>query len=272
LIDVIIPVFRGLAATHRCVQSVISARCETAHELIVIDDRSPEPEISNWLAGLANQRSIRLVRHERNLGFVATVNEGMGMHRGRDVLLLNSDTEVADGWLDRIADCARREPRAGTVTPFSNNATICSYPVFCSNNTLPDGETTASLDRIFARENAGASVEIPTAVGFCMFISRTLLDAIGTFDVEAFGAGYGEEVDFCMRARRAGFRNMHCADTFVFHEGEVSFGSSGVDRRAKAQAIVDTRYPEFQPTLREFLSDDPAKTFRMRVDEALRRS
>ncbi|MFZ3323483.1 MAG: glycosyltransferase [Usitatibacter sp.] len=272
MIDVIIPVFRGLAATRRCVESVLHARCDTPHELIVIDDRSPEPEISAWLQGFANARRFRLVRHERNVGFVASVNEGMGMHRSRDVLLLNSDTEVADGWLDRIAACAHRDERTGTVTPFSNNATICSYPVFCQNNALPEGQTTASLDRLFARENAGASVEIPTAVGFCMYISRRLLDAIGPFDAEAFGQGYGEEVDFCMKARRAGFRNLLCADTFVFHEGEVSFGSSGMDRRAKAQAIVDSRYPEFQPTLAEFLRDDPVKPCRVRVDEARRRA
>jgi GT2 family glycosyltransferase len=208
------------------------------------------------------------VRHATNLGFVASVNEGMGMHRGRDVLLLNSDTEVADGWLDRIVACAQREERVGTVTPFSNNATICSYPVFCAVNALPEGETTASLDRLFARENAGAAVEIPTAVGFCMFIARRLLDTIGLFDVEAFGRGYGEEVDFCMRARRMGFINLLCADAFVFHEGEVSFGSSGADRRTKAQAIIDSRYPEFQPTLAQFLQDEPVKPYRMRVDQA----
>jgi GT2 family glycosyltransferase len=272
LIDVIIPVFGGLAATRRCVESVLSARCDTPHEVIVINDRSPEPEISAWLESLANARRITLARHARNLGFVATVNEGMGMHRGRDVLLLNSDTEVADGWLDRIVACARRDERIGTVTPFSNNATICSYPVFCANNALPEGESTASLDRLFAHANARESVDIPTAVGFCMFISRRLLDAIGPFDAETFGQGYGEEVDFCMRAARAGFRNVLCADAFVFHEGEVSFGSSGADRRARAQAIVDSRYPEFQASLAVFLREEPVKAFRTRVDEARRRA
>jgi GT2 family glycosyltransferase/glycosyltransferase involved in cell wall biosynthesis len=196
------------------------------------------------------------------------VNEGMALHSDRDVLLLNSDTEVAAGWLDRIVACARREPQVATVTPFSNNATICSYPLFAKPSPLPEGFSTASLDRIFARENAGMAVEIPTAVGFCMFIPRRVLDEIGAFDEAAFGRGYGEEVDFCMRAARAGYRNLLAADTFVFHEGEVSFGNSGAPMREKAQAIVDARYPEFQQILATFLHREPARPFRRRVDLA----
>ena len=138
---------------------------------------APSPRSPRGCRCSANARRFRLIRHERNVGFVASVNEGMGMHRSRDVLLLNSDTEVADGWLDRIAACAAsRCQRTATVTPFSNNATICSYPLFARTTRCPTGQTTASLDRVFARENAGASVEIPTAVGFCMYISRRLLD------------------------------------------------------------------------------------------------
>ncbi|HLX23753.1 MAG TPA: glycosyltransferase [Usitatibacter sp.] len=268
MIDVIVPVFRGLTATRRCLESVLAARCDTAHAIVVIDDASPEPEISAWLRSLERDGKITLIAHADNRGFVASVNEGMALHEDRDVLLLNSDTEVADGWLDRIAGCARRGSRVATVTPFSNNATICSYPKFSTRNALPEGCTTASLDRIFARENAGYSIEIPTAVGFCMFIARRALDEIGAFDEEAFGRGYGEEVDFCMRASRAGFCHLLCADAFVFHEGEVSFGDSGAGRRATAQALIDERYPEFQPSLRSFLDREAARPLRRRVDLA----
>ncbi len=268
MIDVVIPVFRGLAATRRCIESVLAARCAEPHEVTVLDDASPEPEVSRYLAALASAGRITLRVHPENLGFVATVNEGMALHPERDVLLLNSDTEVADGWLDRIAACARREPRAATVTPFSNNATICSYPRFAERNALPEGVTTGALDRVFARENAGCSVEIPTAVGFCMFISRRALDALGYFDAEAYGKGYGEEVDFCMRAGRGGFVHLLCADVFVFHEGEVSFGDTGAARRAEAQALVDRRYPEFQPAVRDFIARDPPAPFRTRVNIA----
>ncbi|MDH5263518.1 MAG: glycosyltransferase, partial [Betaproteobacteria bacterium] len=141
MIDVVIPVYRGIAETRRCLESVLGARVRVPHEVVVIDDASPEPDLSAWLRGLADEGRITLRAHAVNAGFVASVNEGMRLHPDRDVVLLNSDTEVSGGWLDRIAGCAARDPRVGTVTPFSNNATICSYPVFAQSNPLPPGTT-----------------------------------------------------------------------------------------------------------------------------------
>jgi GT2 family glycosyltransferase len=267
-IDIVIPVYKGEAETRACLESVLAASIAAPHEVVVIDDASPEPAISAWLREVAASRRITLVAHAENRGFVASVNEGMRLHADRDVVLLNSDTEVAAGWLDRIAAHAARDPRVGTVTPFSNNATICSYPRTLERNDLPAGETTASLDAAFASANAGLSAEIPTAVGFCMFITRECLDRVGLFDEARYGAGYGEEVDFCMRAARAGFRHVIAADVFVRHAGEVSFGDSGVERRGRAQAIVDELYPEFQPRVRDFIARDPLADLRRRADRA----
>ncbi len=270
-IDIVIPVYRGLAETRRCVESVLAARLETPVELVVIDDASPEPAISEWLRELARAGRITLFAHAENRGFVASANEGMGAHPDRDVLLLNSDTEVASGWLDRIAAHARRDPTVGTVTPFSNNATICSYPKTLVPNELPADETTASLDAAFAAANPGVSVDIPTAVGFCMFIPRRSIDSVGTFDEARYGTGYGEEVDFCMRVARAGLRNVVAADAFVRHVGEVSFGAARGERVGRAQAIVDALYPEFQERLLKFIPADPLRPLRERVDRERQR-
>lgn len=265
MIDVIVPAFRGLEETRRCIESVLASRGRAPFALTVIDDASPEPALSDWLAGQAAAGRFRLVTHRDNRGFVASVNEGMALSPDRDVVLLNSDTEVAAGWLDRIAACAARHARAGTVTPFSNNATICSYPDPARGGPLAPGTDVAGLDRAFAEANAGAAVDIPTAVGFCMFIRRACLAQIGPFDEAAFGKGYGEEVDFCLRAARAGWRNLLCGDVFVYHAGEVSFGGGSQDMKERAQRIVDERYPEFMPSVREWFARDPAGPLRQRV-------
>ena len=271
-IDVVIPVYRGLEETRRCVESVLVARSARQREIVAIDDASPEPAISEFLGELAAAGRITLIAHAPNRGFVVSVNEGMALHHDRDVVLLNSDTEVADGWLDRLAAHAAGDATIGTVTPFSTNATICSYPRTLADNTMPCGETTASLDRAFATANAGRSADIPTAVGFCMFVARRCLERVGPFDAGRYGAGYGEEVDFCMRAARAGFRHVVAADVFVRHVGEVSFGSSGAERRVRAQDTVDALYPEFQRQLLTFVPTDPLRMLRRRADlERLRR-
>ena len=270
-VDVVIPVYRGMAETRACIESVLASRAGDAFDVVVIDDRSPEPEMAPWLAHLAADARITLVTHAANAGFVASVNEGMALHPDRDVVLLNSDTEVAAGWLDRLRACARRDRSIGTVTPFSNNATICSYPRTLAANALPPGESTADLDAAFAAANHGRSADILTAVGFCMYITRRCLDRVGPFDYERYGAGYGEEVDFCMRAARAGFRNVIAADVFVRHHGEVSFEGSD-ERRLKAQATVDALYPEFQQGLKAFIQADPLRGLRRRADlQRLRR-
>jgi GT2 family glycosyltransferase len=267
-LDIVIPCYRGEPETRACVESVLASAVAASHEVVVIDDASPEPALSAWLRGVAAEHRITLLAHSANRGFVASVNEGMALHPDRDVVLLNSDTEVAPGWLDRLAAHARGNKAIGTVTPFSSNATILSYPRPLEPNPLPPGETTASLDAAFAAANPGQSVDIPTAVGFCMLISRRCLDRVGMFDEARYGAGYGEEVDFCMRAARAGFRNVAAGDVFVRHVGEVSFGNTGVARRAKAQALVDSLYPEFQVRLKQFLAVDPLARLRERADLA----
>ena len=272
IVDIVVPVYRGEAETRACLAAVLAARNHAATEVVVVDDASPEPAIRAYLRELQAARRITLLVHEANRGFVASVNAAMALHPDRDVVLLNSDTEVADGWLDRLAAHAQRD-RVGTVTPLSNNATICSYPRTIVANPLPAGETTASLDAACAAANAGRAAEIPTAVGFCMFIARRCLAEVGAFDAARYGTGYGEEVDFCMRAARAGWRHLLAGDVFVRHVGEVSFGGSGAARRAQAQATVDALYPEFQANLRDWLARDPARELRRRVDvERLRRS
>src|SRR5262249_29027489 len=161
--------------------SVLNSRNRTPFELIVVDDASPEASLKESLDRLADLKLITLLRNGRNLGFVATANRGMSLHEGRDVLLLNSYTLVFGVWLDRLRQHGIQADIA-SVTPFTNNGTICSYPKFCSDNLSELEVEFDEIDRMAAAVNCGQSVEVPTGVGFCMYISRKALDEIGLFD------------------------------------------------------------------------------------------
>ncbi|WP_151702578.1 glycosyltransferase family 2 protein [Nitrincola alkalilacustris] len=265
-IDVVIPVYRSLAATQRCIESVLSSRISSEVNVLVVDDASPEPELSAWCDRLSSEGKITLLRNEQNLGFVASVNRAMQQNTDRDVVLLNSDTQVSEGWLKRMQDAAASDPHIATVTPFSNNATICSYPLFCQSSGLPQGVSLAELDKLFAQANAGVYPDLPTGVGFCLYIRRVALDELGYFDEEAFGRGYGEETDFCMKASRAGWQNRLCADLFVYHEGAVSFGQDRDERIVHAEQIMQERYPEYRQQVSLFIDQDPLRTLRDKVD------
>lgn len=268
-VDIIVPVYRGLDDTRLCLESVLAAPCQTAWRLIVINDCSPEPEVTEWLRAFAQRDSrIHLLENSENLGFVVTVNRGMALSQDNDVLLLNSDAEVANDWLDRIQHAAYSGLRVASVTPFSNNATICSYPRFCQGNELPIGYDTASLDRLFAEHLAGQAVEVPTGIGFCMYIRRQCLQEIGLFDVNNFGKGYGEENDFCIRAQQAGWTHLHALDTFVRHAGGISFGDSKNARELQAIETLRRLHPRYESDVHTYLQRDPARQARLVIDLA----
>jgi O-antigen biosynthesis protein len=268
LIDIIIPVYRGLAETRACIESVLACAPSARFELVIINDASPEPGMAELLADLDADHKITLLTNENNLGFVATCNRAISLHPDRDVLLLNSDTLVHGNWLDRMIACAKTNTKIATVTPFSNNATLCSYPKMGESQVMPTGDALARLDQIFATVNAQQCIEIPTGVGFCMWMNRAVINAIGAFDEAAFGRGYGEENDWCFRALAAGYHHVLCADTFVGHKGEVSFAHESSGRKNNAQAIIDSRYPDYRAKVADFFERDPARPHRCAVDIA----
>lgn len=266
-VDVIIPVYRGYAQTIRCIKSVLADTARPPGRILVIDDQSPEPRISNWLARLAKRGLIVLLRNNRNLGFVRSVNRGIAEAGSRDVVLLNSDTEVVDGWLERLTRAAYAAPDIATASPFSNNATICSYPNPVGGM-LPDGMDIAGIDAACRAANSGRIVDLPTTVGFCMYIRRAVLDMVGKFDAKTFGRGYGEEVDFCRRAIALGWRHVLACDVFVYHEGAVSFGVNSPHAQ-RSEGILNARYPDYISDVTAFASLDPALPARFALTAAL---
>ncbi len=272
VVDIIIPAYRGLAQTQRCIASVLGDPHRPAGRVIVVDDRSPEPKLSAWLDALAAGGRIVLVRNRRNQGFVASVNIGIETAGSNDVVLLNSDTEVPPGWLARLAGHAYTSPRVASVSPFSNNATICGYPAV-EGGPPAFGLGVAELDAACLAANAGRSVELPTTVGFCMYIRRAALADVGLFDVDTFGRGYGEENDFCLRASARGWQHLLACDTFVYHEGSVSFGAAASAAAEHGTAVLRKRYPHYARLVAQHVKADPAGPFRFAITtELFRRS
>ncbi|WP_158930399.1 glycosyltransferase [Acidisphaera sp. S103] len=268
VVDVVIPVYRGLAETRRCIASVLADTGKPLGRIIVVDDRSPEPELSAWLRELAGAHRIHLVRNPRNVGFVASVNRGMRESGTHDVVLLNSDTEVPAGWLGRLAARAYAEPRIASVSPFSNNATICGYPA-TEGGPIAFGQTLTDIDETCRTINAGRWVDVPTTVGFCMYIRRAALDQVGDFDADRFTLGYGEENDFCLRASALGWHHRLACDTFVYHQGSVSFGDRANKLAQRAIKLILERHPTYLADIARHVDLGSVDPFRFAVTAAL---
>jgi GT2 family glycosyltransferase len=264
-VDVIIPVYRGVDETVACVQSVIAARVRTQFDLIVLNDCSPQPELTAALRSLSTLHGFLLLEHAENTGFVRTANQGMMVHADRDVVLLNSDTVVSDGWLDSMRTAAHVAHNVGTVTPISNRATICSFPRGDVDNDLPTGVSIPEMAAACARANHGLVADIPTAIGFCMYIRRDALREVGYFDEVLWDKGYGEENDFCMRASSLGWRHVAACDTFVFHHGSVSFSGEQSERQRQNLETLSRIYPDYNDMIARFIRSDPLAPARRRL-------
>lgn len=267
-LDIVLPVYRGYDETLNCIYTALNTENKTIFELIVINDCTPEPALADKLKELHEKSLITLLVNSENLGFVATVNKGMQLHSDRDIILLNADTEVYNDWVDRLVEAANYDSHIASVTPFSTNAEICSYPYFAQDNIMALEIPYDHLDALAAEANKGFYCELPTAVGFCMFIKRTCLDDVGYFDVETFGKGYGEENDFCLRGIAKGWKHILAGNIFVRHLGGTSFAGEKKQRVMHAMKILHQRYPHYHASVAKFLSEDPARAMRTRLDVA----
>jgi len=266
-VTIVVPVYGGVEYTARCLESVVrhAGSGKVPLELVVIDDASPELPMREYVERFGAQPAdfpVTVVRNPENLGFVGTVNKGLRMARG-DVVILNSDTAVTEGWLDRLAAAAAPIDVA-TVTPLTSHGSICTLPAaildaFELESANPQIDECAAFLRTHSLR---LLPEVITGVGFCMYVTRRALDLCGDLDEETFGKGYGEEVDFCLRASRLGLRHVVEDSTFVYHRGGVSFGAAQLEGWNRSAALIDARYPFFRPNnTRERITDPLAVSF-----------
>ncbi|GJD66296.1 hypothetical protein MPEAHAMD_6493 [Methylobacterium frigidaeris] len=263
---VIIPVYKGYDETLRAIHSVLAHPQTSRFALLVINDCGPEAELNEAISRLADRNYFLYIRNETNLGFVASVNKALDHSASKDVILLNSDAVPYGDWIDRMLWHAQAHTDAATITPLSNNATICSYPQFNHNNRFQLEISIEQLDAYARSCSRHMSSKIPTGVGFCFFIRRSVLDAIGVFDVKTFGRGYGEENDFCMRAQKAGYRNLMAHDIFVYHAGGVSFDSTYVTDFSDIEKRLLRKHPDYKSHVYQYITADPSKEARIRLD------
>jgi GT2 family glycosyltransferase/glycosyltransferase involved in cell wall biosynthesis len=263
--DIIIPVYAGLHETIACLDSVL-AHLDSSMRVVVVDDATPEPAIASHLDELAARGRIELIRHTQNRGFVASVNAAARLHPEHDLVLLNADTVVPEGWLTRLRAAAYADSTVGTVTPWTNDGTITSYPG--GSQPIVTATDASRLDTLARTLHRRVRIPLPVGVGFCLYVRRDCWQATGPLDADVFGRGYGEETDFCMRARALGYTHLLAADVFVLHVGGRSFGHHRQALLARSQRLVNLRHPGYDAWIAKFLARDPLAAARRRLDEA----
>lgn len=208
-----------------CLQSLANSLDLSRVELVIVDDASKE-ETQKILDDFAATYScVQLIRHEKNQGYLHSVNDGISHTTGDIITLLNSDTYIPKDFTARIVSCFEHDEKIGVASPVLSHGNPFSVPL-----TFEKQEFNAqTLPVLVAAVNAkahGITPQYPDIVfpdGACFSIRRSCLDAIGLFS-EAYSPGYFEELDFCMRAHKQGFRCVFMENLYVYHKSHASFG------------------------------------------------
>jgi len=265
-VDIVIPIYNAYNDLVLCMRSVKKYTDLLLDRVILINDCSTDKKITPYLESL-QEENIIVIQNKKNQGFSGNVNLGMKISEDRDVILLNSDTIVTKGWVDKILECAYSAEEIGTVTPLSNSATLCSVPVMCQDNLIPAELTIDEYAEVVEHCSLKKYPRITVAVGFCMFIKREVIKKVGLFDAAAFERGYGEENDFCNRAGLLGYVHVMCDNTFIYHKGTVSFLSKEKQKLIQEHdAILQKRYPLQMKINHEYCKNNPEQYIRDNIN------
>ena len=208
--DIVVLVWNQPRLTRRCVESLF-AHTHVPARLFIVDNGSDAPT-RDYLASLGSRGPIEvtLLRNETNEGFARGMNRGLAASRAPWVCLLNNDTVVTEGWLERMLDVGQVHPDIGLINPVSN--------IFGHR---PAPGTDLATHAAVVGAQPASYVEVGACIGFCWLIRRTVIEAIGYLD-EAMGLAFFEDTEYCRRAWQAGFRSVVAQRAYVFHEEHAS--------------------------------------------------
>lgn len=230
LTSILILALNQLPLTRACLES-IAAHTPEPHEIILVDNGSQDGTADYFTELAARESHITVVSNRGNRGFAAGNNQALARARGRQVVLLNNDTVVTQGWLGRMLDVLERHPETGLVGPRSNR--VAGRQVVVAAD-YPTVQALPAFAREWAAAHEGRSQRVTRIVGFCLLARRDVIDRVGGLD-ERFGSGNFEDDDYCVRAQLAGFATRIADASFVHHEGSATFQGARIDY---AQAMM----------------------------------
>ena len=238
-VDVVVCVHNALEHVERCLESVL-ARTTVPYRLIVVNDGSDAPTSERLREFDAEHDVVTLIETDGPLGYTCAANQGLRASTAANVVLLNSDTIVPRLWLEEMLECMASASTVGIVGPLSNAASWQSVPERTGAdgrwavNRLPPGYNVDEYAELLWLSSKRRFPRVDFVNGFCFMVRRSVIERIGFLDADNFPRGYGEENDYCIRAKDAGFDLAIADHCFVYHAKSMSFGDAARDKLAQA--------------------------------------
>ncbi len=253
-VTVVVPVYGDWPSLAQCIEA-LKDRIDPRHSVLLVNDCGPEADLMETnIKQAIKGTAFRYERNPKNLGFVGACNRAVNEldKTSNDILLLNSDTKPTDDFLEEMLAVLYASDKHGAVSPRSNNATINTVPLWAASQKGIDSEESFRQFQLLKNELPRYN-EVPVAHGFCMLIRRPLIVKYGLFDT-AFGRGYGEEVDFCMRIAAHGYKCALSNRAYVFHLEARSFTPATKARLLEENnKIIWERHPNYRQSVRDYM-------------------
>ncbi|MBI5606846.1 MAG: FkbM family methyltransferase, partial [Deltaproteobacteria bacterium] len=235
LVSIIILSYNGLDHIKACLESIRRNTTQT-YEIIVVDNAKQDGSVEY----LRTIKDIVLIENPENVGPAVSRAQAMAVAKGNYIVFLDDDTLVPQDWLSKFISIVEEHPEIGMIGPVSNYASGLQVVENGSYGTVEE------LDRI-AREHyqahRGKFTIVPRLVSFCLFITRSVVEKIGTFD-HRFGLFGFEDDDYALRAFLAGLNPTIAHEIFIHHTGGPQGRGNVVynDRLQKAWTIYKEKW------------------------------
>ena len=250
-VSIIIVSFNARSHLDRCLQSLHFAPPKRAHETIVVDNASTDGSAES----ARRWASVRVIDAGSNLGFAAANNIGIRASSGRNLLLLNSDTIVPPGAVDKLLALLEVDPSVAVVGPRLVDARGRPELSF-GGMVSPWNEFRQKALRPWRTESLTSRQRLPDWVsGACLLVRRTDAEAVGLLDERYFM--YFEDVDFCAAIRTRGGLILFTPSVQVTHlRGRSRASALRATKRAYRRsqlAFYEKHHPDLVPLLRVYL-------------------
>ncbi|MFN3781367.1 MAG: glycosyltransferase family 2 protein, partial [Candidatus Kapaibacteriota bacterium] len=224
--SIIIPVFNKVELTKQCIQSILENTPEFKELQLIIVDNASTDGTKEYLAQIAqNYKNMYVITNSRNLGFARACNQGISATHSKYIVLLNNDTFVTEGWLTNLIQEAESSDDIGIVGSrllYPNSTLIQHIGVKFVKLIDYIAYHYAKLRDLKYTPEAFISKDYNCVTFACVLIKKEVFKQIGLLDDEYVNSY--EDVDFCIRAREAGYRIRYCANSVIYYCESTSPG------------------------------------------------
>ena len=231
-VSLIIPTRDRVDLLRTCVDSILSRTHYPAYEVVVVDNQSSDPAALEYLAEIAGDPRVRVLRYDAPFNYSAINNWAVEQCDGTVLGLLNNDVEViSQDWLDELVSHAAR-PGVGAV------GAMLYYP----NDTIQHAGVVLGIHGVAAHQYAGmpkgypghggrvrVAQELSAVTGACLVVTRAAYESVGGLD-EALQVAFND-IDFCLRLLEAGYRNVWTPFAELYHHESASRGAEDTDEK-----------------------------------------